>query len=417
MAGYIERVSVDSTGNEANGGSGGSSISADGRLVAFESAASSLVPGDTNEAGDVFVVDRTLLPEQPPPFAIVEKQPVDPGFYGVLAGGPAVGFNDGDFFRINAAVTFESETARFQNVLGYYRITDNMLDIDDTVLIGQPRILFPRIEQAEADPAFPGERPGGGPLAAGETVVLPDTPDFSRYGLFLIANGAALNDPRLFDPEEGTLAFEDADGGIVTPGSVTPLLVFTDADTGERTVVKGDVFHVAGGSASVANPLNPDGAVQVLAVEEPGGPPPGSIGPRAFTLYLEDKRLADPSGDRDFNDLVIRVQESFSDLPPGGSTILAAAPGPEAHRIEPGAGRTRLAGFVEGRDVLELDGFGLGFEALDTSGDGAVGRGDAFVRAKEHRLRIDLGAASGEAPGIDVLIVKGTAILGPEAFG
>jgi hypothetical protein len=35
----------------------GSSISADGRSVAFTSAASTLVPGDTNDAADVFVAD------------------------------------------------------------------------------------------------------------------------------------------------------------------------------------------------------------------------------------------------------------------------------------------------------------------------------------------------------------------------
>src|SRR5262249_2674707 len=35
------------------------SISTDGRYVAFESDASNLVPGDTNDMTDVFVVDRS----------------------------------------------------------------------------------------------------------------------------------------------------------------------------------------------------------------------------------------------------------------------------------------------------------------------------------------------------------------------
>ncbi len=56
--GVLERISVDSSGNQANGSSDGPSISADGRFVAFESNASSLVPGDTNGAVDVFVRDR-----------------------------------------------------------------------------------------------------------------------------------------------------------------------------------------------------------------------------------------------------------------------------------------------------------------------------------------------------------------------
>ena len=53
-----ERVSVDSTGHQANADSLSPAISADGRYVAFISAASNLVSGDTNGVGDVFVHDR-----------------------------------------------------------------------------------------------------------------------------------------------------------------------------------------------------------------------------------------------------------------------------------------------------------------------------------------------------------------------
>jgi Tol biopolymer transport system component len=53
-----ERVSVDSAGAQATGSSDKTSISADGRYVAFESAASNLVSGDTNGLTDVFVHDR-----------------------------------------------------------------------------------------------------------------------------------------------------------------------------------------------------------------------------------------------------------------------------------------------------------------------------------------------------------------------
>jgi Tol biopolymer transport system component len=49
------RVSVDSAGNEGNGVSFAPSISDNGRVVAFNSGASNLVPGDTNETADVFV--------------------------------------------------------------------------------------------------------------------------------------------------------------------------------------------------------------------------------------------------------------------------------------------------------------------------------------------------------------------------
>jgi Tol biopolymer transport system component len=56
--GDTTRVSVDSSGVEANGGSTKPAISDDGRYVAFQSGASNLVSGDTNNADDIFVYDR-----------------------------------------------------------------------------------------------------------------------------------------------------------------------------------------------------------------------------------------------------------------------------------------------------------------------------------------------------------------------
>jgi Tol biopolymer transport system component len=54
----IQRVSISGDGLESNADSDWPSISADGRFVAFKSWASNLVPGDTNDAADVFVYDR-----------------------------------------------------------------------------------------------------------------------------------------------------------------------------------------------------------------------------------------------------------------------------------------------------------------------------------------------------------------------
>ena len=53
-----ERVSISSTGVQAKDHSGSPSISADGRFVAFVSQARKLVPGDTNNRADIFVHDR-----------------------------------------------------------------------------------------------------------------------------------------------------------------------------------------------------------------------------------------------------------------------------------------------------------------------------------------------------------------------
>jgi Tol biopolymer transport system component len=58
QTGTTTRVSVDSSGIQGNGVSGGTPpISADGRYVAFASYASNLVNGDTNDQADIFVRD------------------------------------------------------------------------------------------------------------------------------------------------------------------------------------------------------------------------------------------------------------------------------------------------------------------------------------------------------------------------
>lgn len=57
-AGTTERVSIDSAGQEGNGRSDSCAISADGRIVAFQSEASNLVAQDADGTQDIFVRDR-----------------------------------------------------------------------------------------------------------------------------------------------------------------------------------------------------------------------------------------------------------------------------------------------------------------------------------------------------------------------
>jgi hypothetical protein len=56
--GTTERVSLGPHRRQANAGSLSPVLSPDGRFVAFESDATNLVPGDTNELSDIFVRDR-----------------------------------------------------------------------------------------------------------------------------------------------------------------------------------------------------------------------------------------------------------------------------------------------------------------------------------------------------------------------
>ena len=58
QSGLTERVSVSSTGEQANDSSGSPSISSNGRFIAFSSRASNLVASDNNNDNDVFVHDR-----------------------------------------------------------------------------------------------------------------------------------------------------------------------------------------------------------------------------------------------------------------------------------------------------------------------------------------------------------------------
>ena len=57
-AGPTERVSVSSTGAQGFRDSYAPSLSVDGRVVAFASRATSLVPRDTNSSEDIFVTPR-----------------------------------------------------------------------------------------------------------------------------------------------------------------------------------------------------------------------------------------------------------------------------------------------------------------------------------------------------------------------
>lgn len=57
VLGTTTRVSVDNAGKQANGLSDRPSTSADGRFISFQSAATNLVSGDSNGSVDVFVMD------------------------------------------------------------------------------------------------------------------------------------------------------------------------------------------------------------------------------------------------------------------------------------------------------------------------------------------------------------------------
>ena len=93
--GTVERVSVDSSGNQANGPSNRQfAISADGQHVAYQSDATNLVPIDTNGVGDVFVRDRqTSITERVSVASDGSEGDDQSGFASISGDGRYVAFN------------------------------------------------------------------------------------------------------------------------------------------------------------------------------------------------------------------------------------------------------------------------------------------------------------------------------------
>jgi Tol biopolymer transport system component len=103
--GTTTRVSVDSQGGEANGGSSSPAISNDGQRVAFSSDATNLVADDTNGVRDIFVHDSsagtTTRVSVGPGGVQADGQSDGPGIRGGLSFGP-------DISRSGRYVTFDS---------------------------------------------------------------------------------------------------------------------------------------------------------------------------------------------------------------------------------------------------------------------------------------------------------------------
>jgi uncharacterized delta-60 repeat protein len=117
-SGSIRRISISSSGAQANGASRDAHISANGRYVAFVSEATNLVPSDTNAATDVFIRDRRARTTRRVSLTDQEKQ----------ANGPSIGSSisaDGRY------VTFHSEAPNLSSSPDPY--DDDGIDVRDRV--------------------------------------------------------------------------------------------------------------------------------------------------------------------------------------------------------------------------------------------------------------------------------------------
>ncbi|WP_045495939.1 tandem-95 repeat protein [Vibrio hyugaensis] len=142
-------------------------------------------------------------------------------------------FNDTEI-----TVTFEGETAGYQNAAGYYKV-------DEDGNITGVEVVYENASQVG----------GGGDLVPGQDQFSFQISEGESFNLFLIPNGHNFND--FSSMQDGQYEFRAADGSPANMDTVDPQLVFVGAD-GSETVIQsqfGDaVFH--GGSSPE---LNQDG--------------------------------------------------------------------------------------------------------------------------------------------------------------
>ncbi len=127
VAGTTERVSIASDGTEASGdsynGSFETSISGDGRYVAFVSEANNLEPNDTNEVADLFLHDRATGTTKRVNVANDGSQDssAQTGFYGIKLSG------DGRYLVFQSGDQLSSEDANsFLDIYVYDQVNDSV---------------------------------------------------------------------------------------------------------------------------------------------------------------------------------------------------------------------------------------------------------------------------------------------------
>jgi Tol biopolymer transport system component len=217
-----ERVSLSSFGVEGNGASYGPAISADGRYVAFTSAASNLTPGDENHEVDIFVRDladrATLL--------------VSAGSPGGMGDGPSVAPSisaDGRF------VAFESDASTL--VPGDTNNTGDVF-VRDTVTAVTRRMSVGGNDQQTESPSFGASVSADGSSVAFESFSSRLVPDDTNGALdVFVADVASGSISRVSLATDGGQANErsyspsiSADGRVVAFSSFATNLVPDDTN-------------------------------------------------------------------------------------------------------------------------------------------------------------------------------------------
>jgi Tol biopolymer transport system component len=338
QTGVTERVSVDSTGAQSNGASNAVTISADGRFVAFGSAATNLVAGDTNGFIDIFVHDRQT--------GVTERVSVDSTGAQSNGASNAVTISaDGRFVAFGSAATnlVAGPNLTF-NAYVHDRQTGvtERVSVDSTGAQGNGPSFAPTISTDGRFVAFSSMATN---LVAGDTNGVSDVFVHDRQtGLTdrvsVDSTGAQGNDqstspigtPPVMSGDGRVLAFAslatnlvvgdtngfsdvfvhgpdptDAAADLTGDGDLDDtVLQVLDATSGAVTkICPGDTTSVAAGAAAF---LRPEAAGPTPAI---AGPPPLPVCPAGVSVTGG----VDLNGDGDADDAVVHFVPS---IPPGG---------------------------------------------------------------------------------------------------
>jgi Tol biopolymer transport system component len=236
QTGTTERVSVGKNKTQANRFSSPPSISTDGRFVAFASFASNLVPGDTNDATDVFVRDRQA--------GTTERVSVSSS--GAQNNDPAASSNSPDISADGRFVVFASDAVNL--------VAGDTNGVRDVFVRDRQAGTTERVSVA-AD-GTQGDRPSPSDGIRGGT----------RFGPAISADGRLV----VFDSSATNLVPDDTNtcsqqGAYVysTPGTCPDVFVH-DRQTGTTERVSVDSAGAQANDASTDPAISADGSVVAL---------------------------------------------------------------------------------------------------------------------------------------------------------
>ncbi len=177
------------------------------------------------------------------------------------------------------SVTFVSESAGYQNALGWYQIGPAGAIVD-------PQFIWTNTSAQDS----------GGTLIPGtSSVALGEVAEGGQIGFFLISDGYDTADLAGLDLSSGQLEFRDVETGEpVTIFDAAADIELAFVAPGGETVLNGNVFHTAADESLGNLSLNPDQLQHAVSWSDEG----------SLIVGFEDLL---GGGDRDFGDAVIRV--------------------------------------------------------------------------------------------------------------